>query len=606
MIRHYITRPGIFTLLFILLNHAQSQSQYVIGYKGHQPISVTASSTYQAPGWSVYQSDPKATIDGEGLDYDYMLMARLMQQATLGADRSQIASYVRYADDIEGWIDEQASLSPSLISPQLEFVINELNSKLLDAGADSSELIIRGNWAQFNYAWWSTIMTNQDLLRHRIAYALSQLLVISMESDLYGFADGVADYYDIFLQNAFGNYEDILQAVALHPAMGYYLSHLNNPKEIPTENIHPDENFAREIMQLFTIGLYELNIDGSHKTDQNGASIPTYDQSDITELAKVFTGLGVGGLHPMIDWTDQIEFGYPIYVADMKLPMHMFEQWHEPGIKKILDLGEIPAGQPGLVDIEDAVHMLFEHPNVGPFVAQHFIKHMVKSNPSPDYIARVASAFNDNGHGVRGDLLSVIKAVLLDEEARSCDLLHEATHGKLQEPLLRYTQFARSVNKLDYNNLFWNIGYEFYDATGQSPLSSPTVFNFFSPYFQPMGELRDANLVGPEYQIHNSRTALTYINQVNRYAFYQYLMSNWEEGFTNVYTDYSDIIEMGRDPEVLINYIDKHLTHGSLSENTRRIIREAAEKIIYDDFRLDRIRMSMYLTLISPDFTVLR
>ena len=589
--------------LFLLSVQAQHFDSY-IGHGGHDSARVYTSSDFQRTGWNQVASGEK-TIKGDGLDYPYMTAARFLEQATLGAESYQVEEAIEYLDDLEGWIDAQADVAPTYMLPTVRRIHGEVNDWILQQGGDSTELNDRPSWTIFNYAWWNINMTNEDLLRHRIAYALSQILVISMNSDLQSHGWGTADYYDILVRHAFGNYRDILRDVSLHPCMGFYLSHLNNPRSIPSENIHPDENYAREIMQLFSIGLYELNLDGSRKKDMDGKDIPTYGQTDITELAKVFTGLSVSDVLPNM-YIDEADFGVGIYLGDLTKPMAMYEQWHEPGPKNILGGQLIPSGQSGMEDIEDALDIIFNHPNVGPFLARRLIQHMIKSNPSPGYIARVASAFNDNGQGVRGDMAAVFKAILLDQEARECAALMVEDHGKLTEPFIRYTKFARFIKKENFNDRIWNIGYNFYDATTQSPLLAPTVFNFFLPDFQPNGEISSEDLYGPEYQIHNSKTSIAYINQANNQAIWTYLMDDWEENSPAVYIDYSEIEPLAKDPEVLINYLDKHLTHGMMSQETRELIKTTISYFMYGDYRYDRVRLATYLTLISPDYAVLR
>jgi len=597
-----------FHLCFIFLftsffANAQDFDSY-IGSGGFEGVEVLSSDNHQRPGWDFTASADK-TISGEGLDYAYMTAARFLDQAALGAESWQIEYASQFADNFEGWIDEQVDVPGDRMLPRINQMLFDVNTLRISNGYDSTELFDRPNWQLFNYTWWQTNMTNNDLLRQRMAYALSQILVISMNSDLESHGLGTSDYYDIFLNNAFGNYKDILREVTLHPTMGFYLSHLNNPRSIPSENIHPDENYAREIMQLFSIGLYELNNDGSRKKDGDGNDIPTYTQEDITELAKVFTGLGVAAIMPNM-YIDEPEFGVGIYLGDLTLPMKMYEEWHEPGQKTILGNNVIPDGQSGMKDIDDALDIIFNHPNVGPFIARRLIQHMVKSNPTPGYVERVATTFNNDGNGTRGNMLAVIKAILLDDEARSCASLNDPNHGKLTEPFLRYTKFARFIPKLNINNRFWNVGYNFYEASTQSPLTAPTVFNFFLPDYQPNGNISDQELYGPEFQIHNSRTSVEYINEVNAQAIWTYLMDDWEENSPPTYANYDELERLGRDSEAIVNYLDKNLTRGMMSEDTRNIIKTAIDPLIYGDFTFDRLRLAAYLTLISPDYTVLR
>jgi uncharacterized protein (DUF1800 family) len=412
--------------------------------------------------------------------------------------------------------------------------------------------------------------------------------------------------------NAFGNFRDLLLDVARHPMMGSYLSHYNNPKGDSATNVHPDENFAREIMQLFTIGLYELNPDGSPKLDNNGDRIPTYTNLDIKELAKVFTGLGPGSVveNP---FGLEAEFGLSFWFAGKKTPMVVYEPWHETGEKHLLNGYVIPSGQSGMKDIEDAVNQLFNHTNTGPFFARRMIQQLVKSNPSPEYISRVAAAFS-NTNGIRGDMKAVIKAVLLDEEARSCGWINHPHQGKLIEPMLRYFNVTRQLDIYNPSGLDWNTGYAFYEQTGQAPLASPSVFNFFQPDFKPNGSILDLGLVAPEFQIHNSATSIAYFNEVDLWTYPQYgypVYNTWNLGIEQDATlDFTSLKYFARNSEVLINQLDKLFTHGQLSDKTRQSIKQAVDPIAGNDpaidYNLYRVKMALYLLLVSPDYAILK
>lgn len=592
---HYLI--GLFTLLSSSL-----AGQVILGSDPSQEIEVTTSSNYTPAYWTMTASGDK-TINNIGLEGKLTEASRFLSQATLGADLENIQ---KVADTgIEAWIDEQLQIPQSQMLERLEDVFADVIEWYFLNGGDPEEVATMPYWTHFNYTWWENHMHSPDLLRQRVALALSEIFVISIESELGSQGYGLADYYDMLLRNSFGNFEDLLYDVTLHPCMGYYLSHLNNPREIPEENIHPDENYAREIMQLFTIGLYELNPDGSRKTDSLGNWIPTYTQEDITGLAKVFTGLSVGGVveNP---WVEEPYFGLNIYVADMTLPMIMWENWHQPGPKTILQGYEIPEGQSGLKDISDAIHHLFMHPNVGPFIGKQLIQRLITSNPSPQYIARVSAVFDDNGNGVRGDMASVVKAILLDPEARSCDALNQANFGRLREPITRYTQFTKAIPLEQFYGRYWNVGFGFYLATGQMPLASPTVFNFFLPDYQPIGEIAENDLIAPEFQILNSRTSVEYINQVNDWSVWGYIMDDWETNNPHVTYNIDELKPLARDPEVLVNRLDMIFTHGSLSQRTREIIKAAISPLITGDYRDDRVRLATYLLLISPDYNIMK
>lgn len=592
----------LLSFLALYLLYGSSSAQVMLGTDTSQQIKVITSSDYTPLYWTQTASGEK-TINQTGLEGPLMEASRFLSQASLGAN----LEVTRQVADmgIEAWIDAQMALPRTQMLENLNTVYGEVIEWYLLNGGDPDEISSRPGWTVFNYTWWETHMHAQDILRQKVALALSEIFVISFETDLSGHGPALADYYDILLQHAFGNYEDMLLAISLHPAMGYYLSHLNNPKEIPEENIHPDENYAREIMQLFSIGLYELNPDGSRKTDTTGNWIPTYDQQDIKELAKVFTGLGVGDVMEN-EFIDEPFFGLDIYLADMTVPMIMYEDWHQQGTKTMLNGYVIPDGQGGLSDIEDAVHQLAMHPNVGPFLGKQLIQRLVTSNPSPGYISRVSAVFADNGNGERGDLGAVIKAILMDPEARSCEASQQETFGKLREPFARYTHFTKAIALEHFYGRYWNVAYGFYLATSQIPLASRTVFNFFLPDYRPLGPINDNDLVGPEYQLHNSRTSIEYINQVNDWAVWGYVMNDWEDNHPYVTYNIDELTALARDPEVLINRLDVLFTYGMLSERTRQIIKEAITPLISGDYRDDRVRLATYLMMISPDYAVMR
>lgn len=595
-------KPTNLMVVFVLFTlNVIAQDDYWGGGQDHN-IIVTSSSAFQPPGWNRV-ADPANTINGQGLDAREMETSRFLAQATLGVEPEVIK---RVADlEFDEWIDEQFELDSYTMLEELESVFEDVKNWYIFNGGDPAD--VEGywpSWKDFNYAWFTAVMTSEEYLRHRIALALSEIFVISTNSELAGHGYGLASYYDVLYGNSFGNFRDLLMDVTLHPCMGFYLSHLNNPRSIPERNIHPDENYAREVMQLFSIGLYELNPDGSRKLDGNGDFIPTYGQDEITEFAKVFTGLGVGAVREN-EWVDSAYFDLSIYVADLTVPMQMFEEWHEPGEKQLLNGVTIPSGLGGMEDVEMAIDNLFDHPNVGPFIGRQMIQRLVKSNPSPEYVSRVSAAFNDNGQGVRGDMKAVIKAILLDDEARSCDAVMDEDGARLREALVRYTQFARSVDREHLYGHNWNVNYGFMSATNQSPLASPTVFNFFLPDYQPSGELGARGLFGPEFQIHNTKFGVGFINELNSWTVYNYLFSDWEPDHPSVGIDIDKYKAFANDPETLLNELDKVYTHGQLTDSTREIIKEALNAIIYNGYREDRVKLAIYLLLMSPDYAIM-
>ncbi len=588
-----------------ILTVSSQEYQDYIGRDHSEGIIIHTSDNHQAFGWDEIASGEK-TLNGAGLDAAQMEAARFLSQATFGGHIDDIRELA--GQDFGQWIDNQAAL-PYGNYLDLMIELNEETYQQHIAAGEDPEDYFGPSFRHFQYAWWRTNMNSDDLLRQRMAYALSQILVISIDGTLDGHIDGVSHYYDLLVEHAFGNYEDLLMDVSLHPAMGTYLTHINNPRNIDSLNIHPDENYAREIMQLFSIGLHQLNIDGSIVYDTDSVPVPTYDLVDINELAKVFTGLGAGAVVENNYNIYDPYFGMSVYFMDWTEPMSMFEEWHEPGEKFLMDGFTIPAGQTGMEDIEDAVGFLFNHQNVAPFLSRRLIQHFVKSNPTPAYIQRVAMVFNDNGNGERGDLLATLKAVLMDEEARQCNWISDEHQGKLREPLVRYVQFCRANDNLSPNEEYFNLGYNFFEASGQMPLVAPSVFNFFSPEFEPNGDISDAGLVGPEFQIHNSRTSIALMNEVDSWALWWAIMNNWDYA-PNVYVDFGDYAQMAKDPKVLINHLDVKLTNGQLSDFTRDNIVSTLEQMTGNNLGPNvmnyRARLAVYLIMVSPDYAVLK
>lgn len=469
--------------------------------------------------------------------------AQFLQRATFGPTIEQIDALAERMGQIgtkracSEWIDRQMELPPSFHHPLAM-------SMYADDGYDGTEASV---WIQrYRYhAWWHNAIAGEDQLRQRVAWALIQILVTSDAGA--GFDDrnvghhselprwlGPSKYYDLMVQHAFGSYRELLEDVTYSPIMGIYLSHLRNRKTDLDLNRFPDENYAREIMQLFTIGLYELHQDGRLKKDAEGNLIPTYDNETIKEFAKIFTGLSFKP-HPNASSLNS-QFGWG---NDFEYPMQMFDHEHEPGPKTLLGgevIGSFTEAVDGERDIAAALDNLMAHENVGPFISRRLIQRLVKSNPSRAYIRRVTRVFNNNGRGVKGDLKAVVKAILLDPECwrgqrllrRSNPLRVEVvTRGtdfsSLSEPVIRFTRLLRGVHATSD------------DAHGrmlvplltwiwvQGPYKQPTVFSFFLPDYQPPGELvgyqpsrRIPNgfLTAPEFQ---QKTAVTSNNLINHY-----------------------------------------------------------------------------------------
>jgi uncharacterized protein (DUF1800 family) len=424
--------------------------------------------------------------------------ARLLTQGTFGPTYDEINAAAPQTYD--QWFAAQATAPTTLLKPQI-------------AKVDSDR----------DVPWWTQAVNAPDQLRQRVSFTLSEIFVISTQAAaLSGNSSQiVAAYQDMLSQGAFGSFRDLIEAISRSAQMGVYLTYFKNNKEDPASGVHPDENYAREIMQLFTVGLVMLNPDGTPQLDGNGKPIPTYGLPEVENLARVFTGWGSAPIPPHTV-SDPNSW---LYDYDLNNPMACYPDHHDTGAKTIIGGAVVPAGGDCDADLKITLDTLFNHPNVGPFLGKQLIQRLVTSNPSPAYVGRVASAFADNGRGVRGDLLTVIEAVLTDDEARNA-----GTAAKLREPILRLTHLYRAFKAADAGDS--NIGdyqvVHVYDNFDQEPFDSPTVFNFFRPDYLRPGKLLTAGLVAPEFQISNENTVILTTNQIENSA-YQYVDSTGKQ-----------------------------------------------------------------------------
>ena len=499
--------------------------------------------------------------------------ARFLTQATFGADEASINQLAALGYD--DWLQQQFNAAPSY---HLPLVQQYPNDNTLTQGMRYE-------------VWWRQAITANDQLRQRVAWALSQIFVISDKSALNQTPYGMANYYDILVKNAFGNYRDLMQEVTLSPMMGVYLSMLGNEKPNIAQNIRPDENYARELMQLFTIGLVKLNIDGTPQLDGSGQPINTYDQDIIKGFAHVFTGWHFAD-NP--SW-----YQVRINVFD---PMKAFEEFHDTGAKTLLDGFVIAAGGTALPDLNAALDNVFNHPNVGPFVAHRLIQQLVTSNPSPAYIQRVATVFNNNGQGVRGDLKAVIKAILTDNDAISAASLNDPTFGKLKEPLLRFTQLWRAFHATAESGKYW-FNYSEY-LTGQAPLSAPHVFNFYSPTYSPSGPIADAGLVAPEFEILNETFITHTLNMLaySTYVGYQGVVLDPPDP-DRILINIDQELTLADNPTALVDRYNLLLLSGQMDANMKAELIASIEAIPASEPLL-RVLNSLFLTVASPQYSV--
>lgn len=501
---------------------------------------------------------------------------RFLNQATFGARAGDTQNVID--DGYESWIDSQLSASASLQLPYLRSLPRP--AELQDLQDDRVDI------------WFRNVLHGDDQLRQRVAFALSEILVVSQISGLFASPYALADYYDLLANSAFGNYRDLLEAVTLHPAMGVYLSMLGNQKPNTTFNIRPDENYARELMQLFSIGLVQLNIDGSTKTDTGGDPVPTYDQAVIEGFAHVFTGWHWAG-------------GANFFLAqqndeNQSQPMQLYPAFHDTGAKLLLNGVTIPAGQTGEQDLSDALDNIFNHDNVGPFVAYRLIQRLVTSNPSPAYIQRIAEVFNDNGSGTRGDLGAVVKAILLDTEARPSTPAE--TSGKIKEPVMRLIQLWRAYDARAQSDRYIFPVAQFVFAQG--PLLAPSVFNFFSPFYAPAGEIQALGLVAPEMQV-----ATEFRNTfITNYFFSQAFDLNSENPNLNpddVFIDISEEMGLATDTDALVDRVAEKLLAGSMSATLRQETSGMINRIPVSDPK-SRVAEAIYFIVSSPEFAYQR
>lgn len=539
--------------------------------------------------------------------------ARLLTQATFGPTLPEIAQVATIGPS--AWIDEQIATPATLHLDALDAHYRAM-LPLYNLGRATPEtsciqsLVCR--YARRD-TWWRVSITAPDQLRQRTAFALSQFFVVS---DLNG---GVrytqyapADFYDTLVVNAFGDFRTLLEEVTLHPAMGRYLGMLQNGKAEQERNTEPDENYAREVMQLFTIGLTELNPDGTPRTAPNGSLLPTYGDAEVTNFARVFTGWNYANAKK---WKfSAVDAGIGGHIEAMKAD----EAYHDTGAKTLLRGQRLAAGRAAAIDLDDALDNLANHPNVGPFLARHLIQRLVTSNPSPAYVGRVAAVFAANAQGKRGDLAAVVRAVLLDAEARSPTIAAGGGYGKLREPLLRYTAVWRAFGAqgVSVSNNAGSVDDIFRFASSdqllaQAPLSAPSVFNFYRPDYLKPGEMRDRGLFSPEFQIVNDNTAIAMANRLHGALFNSdrdvksgRTLANTLSPVGNLPLNFSVEKSLATQPVALVNRLDLLMMAGRMSPQMRKVLETAIGSMPSNDRQ--RVEDAVFLVASSPQFSVQR
>ena len=491
----------------------------------------------------------------------------------MGVTREQIASVqtLGYA----GWLNAQFAMAPSasrwdaLVAAKADDIANRFS----ETGIDT--------------ALWRKLLSSPDTLRQRVTLALSEIIVAGLSGFNAAWTPfSCAVYMDLLEANAFGNYRTLLQQITLSAPMGEFLTYRGNVKFNPATGALPDENYAREVMQLFSIGLIELNLNGTPKLS-GGLPQETYGLDDIGGLARVFTGWNY-------DMTGT-DTNTPLY---KRRPMTATASRHETGAKTFLD-ATIPAGTDAPTSLTRALDIIFAHPNVAPFIGRQLIQRLVCSNPSPAYIGRISAVFNNDGKGVKGNLAAVVSAILLDDEARGAAGLTNPNFGKLREPILRFTAWARAFKATSPTNV-WGIGNtsDLGTRLGQSPGRSATVFNFFRPgYVPPNSPIGSAGMVAPEFQITNESSVVGYIN------FLQVAIS---KGVGDVKADYSALLPLADTSQALIDELNLLMVANQLAPATVNLIKGGIDSMPKgtDATRLNRIYAALVLVMASPEFIV--
>ncbi len=439
---------------------------------------------------------------------------------------------------------------------------------------------------QVQRQFFENALTGQDQLRQRVAFALSQIFVVS-GTEIYE-AYGMAAYQNLLLNDAFVNFRQLMEDVTLSPVMGHYLNMANNAKADPANGTLPNENYARELMQLFSIGLNKLNADGSPTLDASNQPQPTYDPSVIQGFAAVFTG-----------WTNPplngsaVQFNDPINYQGV---MPSVASAHDAGSKLLLNAVTAPAGQTPEADLKLALDTIFNHPNVGPFIGKQLIQHLVTSNPSPAYVARVAAVFADNGQGVRGDLAAVVKAILGDPEARG-DAPADPNSGHLREPALFITTAMRALGGQSDGVYLRSQS----SAMGQTLFTPPTVFNYYPPGYQ----LPGTTSLAPEFFIQNAATALARANFMNQLIFNGGATADpTVSGGTGTTLNLAALVSTPAvASDALVDQLNTRLMHGGLSGGAHAAIVTAVDAAPTSD-PLGPVKAAVYLITTSPQFQV--
>jgi uncharacterized protein (DUF1800 family) len=560
--------------------------------------------------------------------------ARLLTQATFGVTSADVNAVM--SSGINAWIANQMALPATSLDAGL----------IADAAAfpDPQNPAPNTPYAYttiFNLdaAWWKIVSTAPDQLRQRVAFALSEIFVIGNMCEINGVSEGEADYYDTLVNDAFGNFRQLLDDVTLNPVMGTWLSMIENPKANPVTGTNPDENYAREVQQLFTIGLVQLQPDGTIMLDSTGEPIPTYNQTTITETAKVFTGWAFAISDPsatdMGSFTANApssSFNPPGTPSPWLVPMRYFDAFHDKTQKSVVSLQQvplseaqptvIPANQSGPQDLKLMLDTLFNHPNTGPFICRQLIQKLVTSNPSPGYVYRVAQVFANDGTGVRGNLAAVITAILTDYEARSPNVIGNVGYGKAKEPIIELVSFFRALNVSAPNGRFLDSYYgDPRQGGGYFPagvlawtmnflpeqvMYSTTVFNFFSPAYSPPGPLAAAGLVAPELQMIDTNYAILIPDVIMDFMYRDVtsLVPPATGASPFLVPDYSALLPLAGNPGALVDQMNLLFCANGMTQSTRAQILSTLEALPSGTTPTEIVQTAVQLTFMSPDGTI--
>lgn len=510
---------------------------------------------------------------------------RVLAQTSWGATESLLDRVQQIG--VVAWVDEQLAKPPTGY-PVYPYYPSSTPVDCINVSGDPNQQCQRDNYSLFQVQlrFFQNAMTGEDQLRQRVAFALSQIVVVSGNEVALAYAGG--DWHQMLTVNAFGNYRSLMGEVTLNPLMGRYLDMVNNDKPNASGTIRPNENFARELLQLFSLGTEQLNLDGT-KVLVDGVTVPTYGQAEVEGFAHVFTGW----TYPTIPGNTLIRHNPSNYRG----PMEAFPGNHDTAAKTLLNGTVLPARDDAAADLNVALDNIFFHPNVAPFISRRLIQHLVSSNPTPAYVARVATVFNDNGSGTKGDLSAVVRAILLDPEARDAAHL-TASSGKLKEPVLLMLNIVRSLNGQTDGVYLRSQA----STLSQNLFYAPSVFNYYSPDYQ----LAGTPLLAPEFAIMNSSTAISRSNFVNT-AVYTTLIAPDASvlGATGTSLNFTSLQALAGDPPALVERLNEVMMNSSMSQAMKDAIVTAVNAQSSTD-TLARARCAAYLVATSAQFQVQR